>query len=306
MKLCCPKIILAMAFLTVTSLLADAAPLRVLYFSKSSGWEHDVVKRTNGQPSLTEKVFAELGKKHDIAFTFSKDGSLFSRDYLENFDVIMFYTSGDLLATGVDGQPAMTPAGKQALLDAVEGGKGFVVVHSGCDTFHTGEKGGGNNPIPESRFQNFGANADPFIKMVGGEFLKHAQQQTAKVHVIDTLFPGMTTFGDHLELKEEWYSLKEFAPDMHVLLVLDTNGMQGSDYIRPSFPIAWARMHGKGRVWQNAMGHREDIWEGPVFQAMLIGGIEWAGKRQTAEITPNLSIAAPHANTLPKYLPGFD
>jgi len=30
----------------VAASLTNAAPLRVLYFSKSSGWEHDVVKRT--------------------------------------------------------------------------------------------------------------------------------------------------------------------------------------------------------------------------------------------------------------------
>ena len=29
----------------------SAAPLRVLYFSKSSGYEHSVVKRVDGKPS---------------------------------------------------------------------------------------------------------------------------------------------------------------------------------------------------------------------------------------------------------------
>ena len=51
----------------------------------------------------------------------------------------MFYTSGDLLSAGKDGNPPMTPAGKAAFLDAIAGGKGFVGLHSATDTFHTGE-----------------------------------------------------------------------------------------------------------------------------------------------------------------------
>jgi type 1 glutamine amidotransferase len=300
------KISLALALLALITLVANAAPLRVLYFTKSAGWEHDVVKRVDGQPSFSERVLAQLGPKHGIEFTFSKDGSLFSPEYLTKFDVIMFYTSGDLLATGVDGQPPMTPAGKQALLDAVAGGKGFVALHSGCDTFHTGEKGGGNNPIPPSRYQNFGEASDPFIKMVGGEFLKHSVQQVATVQVIDPRFPGMAALGERLALKEEWYSLKEFAADMHVVLVLQTAGMHGSDYQRPPFPIAWARKYGQGRVWFNAMGHREDVWESAAFQVMLLGGLEWAGGRLEADSAPNLKAAAPEATTLPPYVPGFD
>ena len=165
--------------------LISAAPLRVLYFTKSAGWEHSAIKRTDGKPSYSENVLSSLAAKHDLVFTFSKDGSLFSPEYLVNFDVIMFYTSGDLLSVGTDGQPAMTPAGKQALLDAVAAGKGFVGVHSGSDTFHTNEHGGGNNPIRAPRFVNYGDKADPYIKLLGGEFIRHGAQQVAKAKVID-------------------------------------------------------------------------------------------------------------------------
>jgi type 1 glutamine amidotransferase len=301
-----PTLLLGVALLALASQNTDGAPLRVLYFSKSAGWEHDVVKRTNGQPSFSDRVLTRLGAQHDMAITCSKDGSLFSPEYLERFDVIMFYTTGDLFSAGVDGQPPMTPAGKQALLDAIAGGKGFVAVHSGSDTFHTGEKGGGNNPIPESRYQNYCELADPFIRMVGGEFLKHGAQQPGRLQVVDPHFPGMGGLPESLVIHEEWYSLKEFAADLHVTLVLDTAGMRGSDYQRAPYPVAWARIQGKGRVWFNAMGHREDVWESPVFQAMLLGGIEWAAGRAKADTPPNLTAAAPSANVLPKYVPGFD
>ena len=299
----CPRFLLGLAALSVAGLVAQAAPLRVLYFSKSAGWEHSVVKRVDGQPSYTENVLAQLGPRNGIEFTFSKDGSLFTPAYLAQFDVIMFYTSGDLCSVGTDGQPAMTPAGKQALFDAIAGGKGFVGVHSCSDTFHTGETGGGNPPIKERRYQLYGDAADPFIKFLGGEFIRHGAQQVAKARVVDPAFPGCGALGDHLEVMEEWYTLKEFAPDIHTLLVLDTAGMQGTDYQRPPFALAWARAIGKGRVWFNAMGHREDVWDNPKFQAMLVGGIEWAGGRVAAAVAPNLPAAAPHANEIQAWVP---
>ncbi|ATC65248.1 hypothetical protein CMV30_15520 [Nibricoccus aquaticus] len=277
----------------------NAAPLRVLYFTKSSGFEHSVVKRTDGQPSYSEKILTKLGAEHDLAFTFTKDGSLFTFDYLANFDVLLFYTSGDLLSVGTDAQPAMTADGKQALLDAVSGGKGFVGLHSCSDTFHTSEKAGVPSTDRLARFRHHGDASDPFIKMLGGEFIRHGPQQMARARVLSPKFPGMESLGDELHLHEEWYSLKEFAPDLHALLLLETNGMTGSDYQRPPFPIAWARAHGNGRVVFNALGHREDVWDNPQFQSMVLGAIRWSGKRLDADITPNLALVAPDHATLP-------
>lgn len=280
------------------------APLRVLYFTKSSGYEHSVVKRENGQPSFSERVLTALAAKHDFQLTCSKDGSLFTPAYLDQFDVFVFYTSGDLFAAGDDGQPPLTPAGKQALLDAIAAGKGFVGLHSASDTFHTGEHGGGNPGNPASRYVNHGAASDPYILMLGGEFIHHNAQQVAKARVVDPAFPGCGGLGPVLQVKEEWYSLKEFAPNLHVLLVMETKGMQGPAYQRPPYPLAWARTYGRGRVWYDAMGHREDVWDNPAFQAMLVGGIEWAGGRVQADVTPNLDKVAPGAGTLPPYRPG--
>ncbi len=293
------KLIVLGALLLGLCLPLSAAPVRVLYFSKSSGWEHSTVKRVDGKPSYSENVLASLAAKNDFEFTFSKDGSLFSPEYLAKFDVIMFYTSGDLLAVGTDGQPAMTAAGKQALLDAVAGGKGFFAVHSGSDTFHTGESGGGNNPIRLQRYKNYGAGADSYIKMLGGEFIKHGPQQIAVATVVSPDFPGFEKIGAEIKVTEEWYSLKEFGANIHVLLRMETDGMQGSDYKRPSYPLAWAANYGKGRVIFNAMGHREDVWDSAAYQSMLIGSIKWAAGLVKADLSPNLEkVASGHA-TLP-------
>ena len=104
-------------------------------------------------------------------------------------------------------------------------------------------------------------------------------------------------------LYEEWYSLKDFAPDLHVLLVQETKGMKGDEYQRPPYPSTWARLHGQGRVFYTNMGHREDVWVSPVFQSVLEGALNWALRRVDADVTPNLATAAPGANQLPVYVP---
>jgi type 1 glutamine amidotransferase len=293
------RLVLIAALALMLAPLSRADPLRVLYFTKSAGFEHSVVHRREGRPSYSEAILTQLAPRHDLRVTCTKDGSLITSAYLADFDVIMFYTTGDLLSEGPDGQPPMTAAGKQALLDAVAGGKGFVGVHSASDTFHTGV--GTFTPATPNgrRYGAFGPAADPYIRMLGGEFIIHNAQQRGRVRVIDPGFPGLAGVASPWELTEEWYSLKEFAPDLHVLLVLDTAGMTGDAYQRPPYPIAWARREGKGRVWFDAMGHREDVWDSPAFQTMLIGGIEWAGGRRAAPVEPNLSTAAPGAFLLP-------
>ena len=279
--------------------------MRVLYFTKSSGYEHDVV-RWHGGPgtSYTEKILARMGAGNDIDFTFSKDASLFAPAYLAGFDAFLFYTSGDLTSVGTDGNPATTAAGKAALLDAVRAGKGFLGVHSGGDTFHTLEHGGGNPADRTNRYKIHGEACDPYIRMLGGEFINHGEQQVASARVVDPHFPGCNSLGGKCRCREEWYSLKEFASDLHVLLVMETDAMTGVDYARPPYPLAWARTYGEGRVWYNGMGHREDVWVSSAFQSMLVGGLLWAGRRVEADVTPNIATVTPQAMVLPPERPG--
>ena len=253
----------------------------------------------NGQPSFAEKILLELGAKNGWEFTFSKDGSKFSPDYLNQFDAVFFYTTGDLCSEGTDKNPPMTPAGKQALFDYVRSGKGFIGTHAAADTFHTANE---SKKGPD-RYANHGTNADPYACFLGGEFIIHGAQQVATNKVIDPKFPGFEKVGDGFAFQEEWYSLKDFAPDDHVLTVMDAPHMKGPMYDRPAYPNTWARAEGKGRVWYTALGHREDVWTNPTFQQILVGGIKWALGEVSADVTPNIQIAAPGAYTNPRYVP---
>ena len=281
-----------------TAMVAMAAPKHILFFTKSSGFEHPVISWKHGQPSFAEKVLLELGQKNGWEFTFSKDGSKFSPEYLKQFDAVFFYTTGDLCTEGTDKQPPMTPAGKQALFDYVRSGKGFIGTHSATDTFHTANE---SKKGPD-RYANHGKDADPYACFIGGEFIIHGAQQVATNKVIDPKFPGFENVGDSFAFQEEWYSLKDFAPDDHVLTVIDAPQMKGPMYERPAYPNTWARKEGNGRVWYTAMGHREDVWTNPTFQQILVGGIKWALGEVQADVTPNIQTAAPGAYTNPRYV----
>jgi type 1 glutamine amidotransferase len=280
----------ALAVFFVGRCVAASAPKRkILFFSKSSGFEHEVISYKKGKPSVVEKALGELGAKHGWEFTFSKDGSLFSPEYLKQFDAVFFYTTGDLTTPGTDGQPPMSAAGKQALFDYVASGKGFIGSHSASDTFHTNNE---SNKGPD-RYVNHGPDADPYVRMLGGEFIKHGKQQSAKMRCADPKFPGMENCADGFEMMEEWYSLKDFSDNLHVLLVQESESMSGIEYQRPSYPATWARMHGKGRVFYTSMGHRDDVWASPIFRDILTGGIRWALGDVQADVTPNLDKVTP-------------
>jgi hypothetical protein len=278
-----------------------AVPVRkVLFFSKSSNFEHTVIKRKNGQPSFVEKVLSDTGPRHGIEFTHSKDGSLFTPDYLAQFDAYMFYTSGDLLAAGKDGNPPMTADGKAAFLDAIKNGKGFVGVHSATDTFHTDETVKTDTNRPRTwRYRSAEDKADPYVRMIGAEFIIHSVQQVAPMRVVDPKFPGMEKLGESFPFIDEWYSLTDYSKDLHVLLIQETAAMIGIPYKRPPYPATWARMHNKGRVFYTSMGHREDTWTNPTFQQILFGGISWTTGMSDADVTPNIETETPDAWKLP-------
>ncbi len=288
-----PAALLFTLALGTTLSLAAAPAHKILFFTKSSGFEHSVISWKQGKPSVSEKVFVELGTRNSWTFEFSKDGSKFSKDYLAQFDTVIFYTTGDLTTTGTDGEPAMTADGKKALFDYVKGGKGFIGIHCASDTFHTK----GDSKIAEDRRHL--EESDTYIDFLGGEFITHGDQQTATNKVTDPSFPGVKGLGETFSWNEEWYSLKNFNPDIHVLTVIDAPSMKGDMYKRAPFPTTWARKEGKGRVFYTAMGHRDDVWTNPAYQELLVGAIRWTTGEAKASIEPNLKKAAPEASKHP-------
>lgn len=265
---------------------AEKKKQKVLYFSRSAGFEHDAVKLKDGKPSISDRILTELGKRHDFEVVCTKDGRVFDGD-LDQYDAIAFYTSGDLTKPNKAKTPPMSPEGKKKLLRTIAEGKGFVGLHAATDSFHS--KGPRNQNQTE---------VDPYIAMLGGEFIVHGAQQEAIIRAASPDFPGVKQFGKFQKLKEEWYILKNFAKDLHVILIEDNEGMKGDCYQRPPFPATWARMHRKGRVFYTSFGHRDDIWTNPDVQGIIAGGLAWTMGNVKVDVTPNIDKVTPKASQL--------
>jgi type 1 glutamine amidotransferase len=289
---------LATAALAVPADLFGALKKSVLVFTKSSGFEHDVVKRIDGKPSIVEDTVTLLGNKYGFDVTATKDGRVFDSKDFPKYAAVLFFTTGDLTTEGTDKNPPMSPEGKQALLEALRRGLGFVGVHAASDTFHT-------QPDPKddsNRYIAHGQQSDPYLRMLGGEFITHGSAprlQTANIVVNDPNFPGLEGVPSPFSFNDEWYSLKDFRTDMHVILTIDTKGMSGKPYERPPYPMTWARMEGKGRVFYTAIGDRPENWSSPVFLNLLGGGIRWTIGNANASLTHNLTQVAPGYSVIP-------
>jgi len=156
---------------------ADNKKQKLLFFTRSAGYEHPPVIRQGDDLAPAEKHLTQWGKQAGLEVVCSKDGAIFDGD-LDQFDCFAFYTSGDLTGKPDRLQPGapMSPEGKKRFLAAIEAGKGFVGIHSATDSFRT--KG-----------------IDPYIAMLGGEFLSHGEQQTATMKITAPHFPASKDWG---------------------------------------------------------------------------------------------------------------
>lgn len=280
---------------------------KVLYLTKSSGFQHSVITRDAKdpmKPAHAEQILMDLGKQHGYEVTITKDADVFNDPATyKAYDVFAFYTTGDLTQGSdkktrdgklIHTEKPMSAEGKQMLLAAIKDGKGLIGFHCASDTFHSPNymKGAGGSKFGRSE------QVDVFIDCVGGEFCGHQDQAYATMRFVSPDFPGLKGFKD-FTMFEEWYSLKNFSPDLHVILVQDTastknqKGERQSDYQRGDFPSTWARQYGKGRVYYTAMGHREDVWTNPIFQQVIMAGLDWAAGKTEMDVTPNIAKVTP-------------
>ncbi|MDB6022064.1 MAG: hypothetical protein JWQ04_1921 [Pedosphaera sp.] len=256
MKRIWPRIIgvlLALAVLAFVSVcLADAvgtfavpkpALKRLLVVTVTKGYRHASI-------AVGERVAGELAAKSgaftvDYARTDEDLAAKMTAEGLKHYDGVFF-----LNTTGKLPLPD-----KQAFLDWIKSGKGFIGTHSATDTFH------GDGVV------------DPYIEMIGAEFASHT---VAKVECLneDPTHPATRDLGKTYPVFDEIYVMKNFSPaKVHILLRLDkAPGSDRAGY----FPIAWCKKYGDGKVFYTALGHEDAVWESPAFQLHLLGGIKWA------------------------------
>lgn len=271
-------IMICLAFMVISSA-GYSETIRVLYLTKSSGFEHSAVKREGGSLSYSERVLTKLCEDNNWKIECTKDASKINPDNLKNYDVVIFYTTGDLTQPGTDGQPPMKPEDAKEFLNWVKNGGGFIGIHSANDSFHSE-----------------GDKVSEYVEMLGGEFETHGQQFKGKVVVVDKGHPALGNFPEVWETMEEWYIMKNLNKEkMHVLALLDPGEERNKQkmYDRPSYPIIWCIEYGKGRVVYNGLGHREDVWDSKEFQELLRAHILWASGQGPTNAEPNYDKVVP-------------
>ncbi len=242
-------------------LAADGQP-RVLMITQSKGFVHQPVKRPEGQLAECELAMRQLSVQSGV-FTLqtSQDAAAdMTRENLQKFDIVMFYTSGDLPISAENMNYFINDWLKQAK-------HGFIGVHSSTDTFK------------ENKL---------YYEMIGGSFIGHPwganTQVTISVH--EPNHPTMLPFGREITMKEEIYQYRNWRPEnVRVLMSLD---MEKTELKRPEHvPIAWVKQWGQGRIYYNNLGHRPDTWQNKQFLASILAAINWIGADSEAMAKPN-------------------
>ncbi len=189
-----------------------------------------------------------------------------AHDKIKGYDGFIFCnTTGDL--------PFPDP---QGFIDLIKGGKAFIAMHSATDTFH--------------KFR-------PYIEMIGGEFDGHPWTQKVTVKNEDKKHPAGAPWPEVFEIDDEIYQMKSYSrDDKHVILSLDKSnddrpktkskrpdGTEGElkffergKRTDGDYAVSWVKEFGTGKVFYTSLGHREDVWKDPTYQAHILGGIKWA------------------------------
>jgi len=259
----------------------NVTPPRILFLSKSEGFEHSPVAVKDGKPCIAEQMLKMLALDNEAeSFKSTKDASLITAENLKNYDMVIFYTQGDLTKPSKDGGAAMSEKGQADLVEWVKNGGRFMGFHSASDTFHT--------PA--------GGEVTPYLKMLGGEFKGHGPQFEGTVKLVDPGHPSVANIPASWKFKEEWYAFTNFNKEsIHVLALLDPGeaGAKHELYKSGPYPIIWCSVFGKGKVYFSGLGHRDELWADPTFQKSIVDAGMWLMSEGTSGNEPNFDKVVP-------------
>ena len=221
----------------------------MLLVTYTTGFRHSSIP-------TAETAIERLGRTSGLfSVTFCRTGDDVRRDLspaaLASLDGVVFANT-----TGNLGIPDVG-----AFLDWIAAGHGFAGMHSASDTYHD-----------EPRY----------LEMLGNEFLMHGAEAAVDAVVENTDHPAVSSLGSRFRIFDEIYKFTHAnRGSVTMLLSLDRQPADGLPEAGRSadLPLAWAKSHGQGRVFYTALGHREDVWENPLYQQHVLGGIRWILRR---------------------------
>jgi len=252
--------LLLTAAIVLAAPLARPDPPRVLMLTYSAGYEHEVVRRpAAGTLSTAERVVVDLAHRSgrfEVEHVATREalGRLTAASVREH-RVLLFFTTGEL---------PIAPEVRQAMLQTVRDGGGFVGLHSATDTWYT---------VPE------------YQQLIGAVFDGHPWHRSVRLLVEDPTHPATRHLGTAFEIADEIYQFRDWSRERaHVLLRLDPRSVDVAQGKRADndYALSWTRSYGRGRVFYTALGHEPAVWADPRFQAHVLGAIEWALDEATA------------------------
>jgi hypothetical protein len=251
------------------------APSRVLFVTQSAGFVHGAVKRDPQQPqqlATAEIALVQLGQQSGL-FTVdcTQDCAAdFTRENLQNYDIVAFYTTLDLPIAESDRQYFLNDWLKQP-------GHGFLGFHSAGDTYHEYE---------------------PYWEMCGGTFIGHpwTQDKVVTLVVHDRTHPGAQPYGSEFVIQDEIYMYRHWQPDkVRVLMSLDYSRSPTDKPVNTEHgyhvPVAWVKDWGQGKVYYNNLGHRPETWTNRVFLDSIVGAVKWIRGDADGDATPNPDVS---------------
>ena len=240
---------------------------RMLFVTQSMGFKHGSVTRPEGKLAPAEQAMTELGVSSNL---FRVDATQdckkdFTKANLENYDLVMFYTTLDLPIKDEDKDYFFNVWAKKK-------GHGVLGAHSAADTYH---------------------NYQPYWDMLGGTFNGHPWNagDTVTITVHDQKHPASKPWGSEFTIMDEIYQFKNWQPEkVRVLMSLNMakTGLKKPYHV----PILWVKNYGEGKVMHMSLGHREDVWTNETYKASMLGGIKWLLNLEEGDATPNPEVSA--------------
>jgi len=237
-------------------------PARILMLTQSKGFKHGSVNRKDDKLSPAEEAITKLGISSNLfRVDCTQDAARdFTKENLKNYDIVFFYTTGDLPIKPEDLDFFFNDWLKQK-------GHGFIGAHSAADTYH---------------------NYKPYWDMIGGTFNGHPWNagDTVTITVHDQKHPVSKPWGTQFSIKDEIYQFKNWQPEkVRVLMSLN---MAECKLKKPyHVPIAWVKNYGEGKCLHMSLGHNESVWANETYMTSMLGGIKWILNLEEGDATPN-------------------
>lgn len=244
-----------------------AAESRVLMVTQSQGFRHGSVTRKNEELAPAEVAMIQLGQQTELfKVDCTQDAEAdFTKENLQNYDIVMFYTTGMLPISEANLDYFFKTWLKQK-------GHGVIGFHSATDTFKEYE---------------------PFWDMIGGSFNGHpwGSGTTVTISVHESDHPVMKPFGKEFQIRDEIYQYRHWQPEkVRVLMSLDMAKCKPSKPYH--VPVAWVKSYGEGRVYYNNLGHNNETWTNKAFLESITAGIKWIRGDLEGPSEPNPDLSA--------------